>query len=95
MPLENLSETGAAYGYDFRGSLLGDKAVSVVFDNSKLKKLAPQMTTTVPFHKGVRIALEYVLAHPEKYEEDPEFDAYCDNVIASLNEAQKKVIEQK
>ena len=52
-------------GYDFEGSLIGDKAVSVVFDNSKLKRLAPDMTTRVPFHEGVRRALDYILAHPE------------------------------
>lgn len=86
-----LSEVGAKYGYDFRGSLLGDKSVSVIFDNSKLKRLVPQMTTTIPFHKGVRIALEYVLAHPEKYEEDPEFDAFCDKVIEALEAAKKSV----
>ena len=86
-----LSEVGVKYGYDFRGSLLGDKSVSVVFDNSKLKRLVPQMTTTIPFHKGVRIALEHVLTHPEKYEEDPEFDAFCDKVIEALEAAKKGI----
>lgn len=86
-----LSEVGVKYGYDFRGSLLGDKSVSVIFDNSKLKRLVPQMTTTIPYHKGVRIALEYVLAHPEKYEEDSEFDAFCDKVIEALEAAKKSV----
>ena len=88
---EFLSDVGEKYGYDFRGSLLGDKSVSVVFDNSKLKKLVPQMTTMIPFHKGVRMALEYVIAHPEKYEEDPEFDAFCDNVIDVLEAAKKSI----
>lgn len=88
---EFLSDVGEKYGYDFRGSLLGDKAVSVIFDNSKLKRLVPQMTTTVPFHKGARMVLEYVLAHPEKYEEDPEFDAFCDKVIDALEAAKSNV----
>ncbi len=79
-----LSKVGASYGYDFAGSLLGDKSVSVVFDNSKLKRLVPQMTTNIPFHKGVRIALDYVLSHPDRYEEDPEFDAFCDKVIEGM-----------
>ncbi|MCR4588613.1 MAG: NAD-dependent epimerase/dehydratase family protein [Lachnospiraceae bacterium] len=86
-----LSRTGEAYGYDFAGSLLGDKAVSVVFDNSKLKRLVPQMTTNVPFHKGARIVVDYIKAHPEKYEEDPVFDAYCDNVIAHLEQAKDMI----
>lgn len=86
-----LSEAGEKYGYDFRGGLLGDKAVSVVFDNSKLKRLVPQMTTNVPFHKGARMALDYVLAHPDEYEEDPEFDRFCDRVIDALEKAKAEV----
>ena len=87
-----LSDAGDKYGFDFEGSLTGDKSVSVVFDNSKLKKLAPEMTTTVPFHKGVRIALEYVLNHPEECQiADPEFDAWCDRVIESLEKAKEGI----
>ena len=86
-----LSDAGEKYGYDFRGGLLGDKAVSVVFDNSKLKRLVPQMTTNIPFHKGVRIALDYVLSHPEEYQEDLEFDRFCDSVIDALENAKKAI----
>ncbi|MBR6295868.1 MAG: SDR family oxidoreductase [Treponema sp.] len=86
-----LSSVGDKYGFDFEGSLTGDKSVSVVFDNSKLKRLVPQMTTTVPFNQGVRIALDYVLSHPECQKEDPEFDAWCDKVIAVLEECKKKI----
>ncbi len=86
-----LGDVGEKYGYDFRGSLLGDKAVSVTFDNSKLKKLVPQMTTNIPFHKGARIALDYVLSHPDEYKEDPEFDAFCDNVINALEKAKNEL----
>ena len=90
-----LAEAGKAYGYDFTGSLTGDKSVSVVFDNAKLKRLVPVMKTTVPFHKGVRIALDYVLSHPDEYEEDPEFDRFCDNVISALDKAQQEVIDHR
>ena len=66
--------------------------MSVVFDNSKLKKLAPDMTTTVPFHKGVRIAIEYVLNHPKECQiPDPEFDAWCDRVIEALEKAKESI----
>ncbi len=86
-----LSAVGDPLGYDFTGSLTGDKSVSVVFDNSKLKKLVPQMTTNVPFHKGVRIALDHVISHPEQYEEDPEFDDFCDRVIAAVEKIKKEI----
>ncbi|MBQ6382806.1 MAG: SDR family oxidoreductase [Clostridia bacterium] len=84
-----LAEAGKKMGYDFEGGVIGDKSVSVVFDNSKVKRLAPDLRTTVPFSIGVRKALDYILAHPELQKEDPEFDAWCDRVIA----AQQKALE--
>ena len=87
-----LAAAGAPYGYDFEGELLGDKAVSVVFDNRKLRQLANTMCTTVPFHVGVRIALDYILSHPEECQkEDPEFDAWCDRVIAALERSKAEI----
>lgn len=86
---EYLSAVGDKYGFDFEGSLIGDKAVSVVFDNSKLKRVVPTMQTKVPFSIGVRQSLDYVLSHPECRVEDPEFDAWCDKVINSLEDTKK------
>ncbi len=88
---EYLSAVGDKYGFDFEGSLIGDKAVSVVFDNSKLKRAVPDMMTTVRFDQGVRIALENVLSHPELQVEDPEFDQWCDKVIATLEKAKSEI----
>ena len=86
-----LAAVGDPYGFDFEGGLIGDKSVSVVFDNEKIRRVAPEMTTHVPFHKGVRITLSYVLSHPEEYREDPEFDAWCDRVIEALEKAKKEI----
>ena len=88
---EYLSSVGDKYGFDFEGSLTGDKSVSVVFDNSKLKRAVPDMKTTVRFDQGVRIALDYVLSHPECQVEDPEFDEWCDRVINALEESKKSI----
>lgn len=88
---EYLSSVGDKYGFDFEGSLIGDKSVSVVFDNSKLKRVVPDMETTVRFDQGVRIALDYVLSHPECQVEDPEFDKWCDKVIKALEESKKSI----
>jgi hypothetical protein len=45
------------------------------------------MATKGPFARGVRITLDYVLSHPECQKEDPEFDAWCDRVIAAMEQA--------
>ena len=74
------SEMLAAAGpdYDFVGSLIGDKANSVVFDTSKLRALVPSFKPCVKFEDGIRRTIEHVLSHPELQTEDPEFDAFCD-----------------
>ncbi len=82
----------AVSDYDFTGSLIGDKANSVVFDNTKLKLAVPEFCTKVPFVKGIRETIDYVLAHPECQQEDPEFDAWCDRVIAVLESAKKEIM---
>ena len=68
--------------WDFEGNLLGDKACTVVFDCSKLKRAVPGFCATTRFDQGVRRAVAYIKSHPEFQIEDPEFDAWCDKVIA-------------
>ncbi len=85
-----LAEAGP---YDFAGSLLGDKACSVVFDNTKVKRAVLDFVPSVRFEEGVRAVLKNVLEHPELQVEDPEFDAWCDKVIAVQEEAKKKLQE--
>jgi len=70
--------------YDFAGSLIGDKANSVVFDNTKLKRLVPEFVATKRFDQGIREVIENVLATPALQVEDAEFDAWCDKVIDAL-----------
>ena len=79
--------------WNFRGALLGDKAVSVVFDNSHLKSAVPGFKATVNFDEGVRRTIEYILSHPECQVEDAEFDEWCDKVIASLEDAKKHILK--
>lgn len=76
--------------YDFTGGLIGDKANSVVFDNSKLKRLVPGFTAKVRFDQGVRMTINNILANKDLQLEDPEFDIWCDRIIASLDNAAEK-----
>lgn len=71
--------------YDFNGSLLGDKANSVVFNNSKIKRLVPEFTASMRFDTGVRLTIENVLANPELQIEDPEFEAWCDEMVEKFS----------
>ncbi|MCQ2182545.1 MAG: NAD-dependent epimerase/dehydratase family protein [Bacteroidales bacterium] len=70
-------------GYDMTGALIGDKANSVVFDLSKLRRLVPSFSPRVKLADGLRSTIENILAHPELQTTDPEFDAWCDRIIAA------------
>ncbi len=75
--------------YNFAGGLIGDKANTVIFDNSKIKKAVPDFVCTKRFDQGVKEVIDYILANPEYQIEDNEFDLWCDKVIESLENSKK------
>jgi nucleoside-diphosphate-sugar epimerase len=77
--------------WDFTGNLLGDKSVTVVFDCAKLKRAVPGFQATTRFDEGVRRCVQYILAHPELQIEDPEFDQWCDRIIAAQEQAKRSI----
>lgn len=78
--------------YDLKGSLQGDKSNSVVFDNTKVKRLVPEFTATKRFDIGIRETIRYIFSHPECQIEDPEFDNWCDKVIAAQEQAKQSML---
>jgi hypothetical protein len=56
IPVEISSHTLAKAYPDWEGTLLGDKAISVVFDNSKIKRFVPGFTASIGFAEGMRRA---------------------------------------
>ena len=76
---------------DYTGGLLGDKAHSVVFDNSKLKRLVPEFVATIRADQGIRQTIKNILAHPELQTEDKEFDEWCDKVVSAMETALKSI----
>jgi nucleoside-diphosphate-sugar epimerase len=77
------SEFLAAFDPELLGNLIGDKANSAVFDNTKIKTLVPGFCASVRFDQGVKRTVDYVTAHPDCQVPDPDFDAWCDRVIAA------------
>jgi nucleoside-diphosphate-sugar epimerase len=75
------SDVLAKANKDFIGSLLGDKAHSVIFDNTKIKRLVPGFTATIRFDQGVRSTLKFIEDHPELQIPDPDFDVWTDRMI--------------
>lgn len=68
----------------------GDKRHSVIYDNSRLKKLVPDYTATITWREGVRRSIDYLMEHKELQVEDPEFDAWCDQLIDIYDQALQK-----
>ncbi len=80
----------AISNYDFTGGLIGDKANTVVFDNSKLKRAVPNYQATTSLEIGMKQTIDYILSHKEYQIEDTEFDKWCDKVIDVLENAKKE-----
>ncbi len=84
-----LIDAGKSAGYDFEGGLLGDKANSLIFDNSKVKKIVPEFTAAIRLKDGLKRTVDYVLSHEECHKPDPDFDQWCDRVIEAQERAKK------
>lgn len=48
------------------GNLHGDKAVSVIYDNTKIKRFVPGFVATIPFKEGIKRTVRWFEAEPER-----------------------------
>jgi nucleoside-diphosphate-sugar epimerase len=75
------SDLIAAYDPIWGASLLGDKAHSVIFDNTKIKRLVPDFAATIPFSRGVHDIIDWFDADPARRKIDGSFDRTIDQII--------------
>ena len=77
------------------GSLIGDKASSVVFDNTKIKRFVPGYCARVPFAQGIRRTIEWFDADPLRRQVDEVANASWDRLIdayeSGLDEALRRL----
>jgi nucleoside-diphosphate-sugar epimerase len=77
------------------GSLTGDKASSVVFDNSKIKRFVPDYCATVPFAEGIQRTVDWFDADAARRVIDQEANAKWDKIVdayeSGLAEAQRRL----
>jgi len=76
------SDTIADWVPDWGPGLLGDKAHSVVFDNSKVKSAVPGFVATIPFWQGARQIVDWHDADPARQVVDSALDARLDAVVS-------------
>jgi nucleoside-diphosphate-sugar epimerase len=78
------SDTIAAAGVDadWGDSLVGDKAHSLFFDNSKIKAAVPGWQAEIPYWRGAREIIEWHDADDVRRVFDDDLDAAMDRLIA-------------
>jgi nucleoside-diphosphate-sugar epimerase len=78
------SDAIAAADPDWGAGLLGDKAHSMVFDNSKLRSVVPGWRAVIPFERGAREIADWYLADPARQVPDARLDALMDKLAADF-----------
>ena len=69
------------------GTLLGDKAVSAVFDNTKIKRFVPGFCAKTNFASGVRRTIAWFEADPARQQIDAATNQRWDKLIAAYETA--------
>ncbi len=77
---------------DMAGSLLGDKVVSVVFDNSKIKRFVPGYSATTPFARGIERTIAWFDADSRRQQIDAEADRQWDRLIAAYEQGLQQAV---
>ena len=73
----------ARFNPEHGAGLLGDKAHSVIFDNSKIKKLVPEFQCKVPFLEGVKDIIAWYKNNPDWQIVNEEINKSVDEIISA------------
>lgn len=79
---------------DKKGTLIGDKAVSVVFDNAKIKKFVPGYSATTTFAEGVRRSLAWFDADSARKQIDIEVNDRLDKLITAYEKGMSEAVRE-
>jgi len=67
---------------EWGAGLLGDKAHSLIFDNTKVRSVVPDFVATIPFEQGAREIVAWHDADPARQTVDARLDAVMDELVA-------------
>ena len=77
VPSDVIATADPAWG----AGLLGDKAHSMIFDNSKLRTVVPDFRATIPFEQGAREIIDWYDGDPARRQVDPRLDTLMDDLV--------------
>jgi nucleoside-diphosphate-sugar epimerase len=78
------SEFIARVAPQMRGGLLGDKAWSVVFDNTKIKTFVPGYQAVIPFREGIRRTVAWFAEDEKRRRVDDKVNQEMDRILAAF-----------
>ena len=93
-PIHMTSDFIAACLPESWGGLAGDKAVSVVFDNSKIRRFVPDYCATVPFARGVRQTMAWFDADAARRQIDDDANATYDKLIDAYEAGTREALRR-
>lgn len=78
VPSERIAALDPVWG----ASLLGDKSHSMIFDNTKIRRLVPDFNPVIPFWQGAREITAWYAADPARQGMNPFLDSLHDRLVA-------------
>jgi nucleoside-diphosphate-sugar epimerase len=80
----------ATFDEGLKGSLVGDKATSVIFDNTKIKRFVPGFVATIPFSVGIKRTLDWFDADPARRIVRKETNQFIERILKQYERALKR-----
>jgi nucleoside-diphosphate-sugar epimerase len=77
------SDVIAAFDPEWGAALLGDQAHSMVFDNTKIKRLVPEYVARIPFRAGAAEIIAWYNSHPTAQTVDAQLNQLIDTMVAA------------
>ncbi len=81
------SDLIAAFDPDWGASLLGDKAHSMVFDNTKVKRLVPDFRASIPYAEGARQQIAWYDEDASRRVVEDRTNALFDRILGAYGRA--------
>lgn len=79
------SDELARYDPVWGAELFGDKGHSMVFDNSKIKRVVPDFAAPTPFAQGIKEIMAWYDGDPARQVVDRELDQLMDRIVAEVD----------
>ena len=76
------SDAIAAADPTWGATVLGDKGHSMIFDNTKVKRLVPDYVATIPYSQGAREIIDWYDTDPRRQEVDAVMNATMEKLVA-------------